>query len=247
MVTRGRRQSLAAKNALVAVAYMRASTDDQRLSPDAQRAAIEAWAAREGVKVASWHVDQGVCSVDAIDERPALLGAMAALREHKADLLVVAKRDRLSRDVVLTAMIERDVTKLGARVVSAAGEGNGSTPADQFMRTVIDGAAQYERALIRARTKAALAAKKAKGEKTGGDSPYGHRLAADGVHLEQDEAEQVIIARALALSASGATIRGIADALNAEGHLNRAGKAFAFQSVYRWLRPLLEVAVDVRG
>src|ERR1019366_5979320 len=97
---------------------------------------------------------------------------LAALREHGAGVLVVAKRDRIARDVVLTAGVEREAGRLGARVTSAAGEGNGSSPADGFMRTVIDGAAEYERALIRARTKAALAAKKAKGECVG-QVPYG--------------------------------------------------------------------------
>ena len=47
----------------------------------------------------------------------------------------------------------------GARLVSATGEGNGDSPADAFLRTVIDGAAQYERGLVRARTRAALAVK----------------------------------------------------------------------------------------
>ena len=45
---------------LVAVAYLRASKDEQRLSPEAQRAAVEAWAAREGVQVAAYFIDQGV-------------------------------------------------------------------------------------------------------------------------------------------------------------------------------------------
>jgi DNA invertase Pin-like site-specific DNA recombinase len=155
-------------NPLVAVASIRVSKEEQKLGPEAQRAAIEAWAAREGVLVASWHVDQGVCSVTPIDERPGLCAALAALREHGAGVLVVAKRDRIARDVVLAAGVEREAARMGARVVSASGEGNGDSPADQFMRTVVDGAAQYERGLIRARTKAALAAKRAKGEKTGG-------------------------------------------------------------------------------
>jgi DNA invertase Pin-like site-specific DNA recombinase len=51
----------------VAVAYIRVSKDEQKLGPEAQRASIEAWATREGIAVASWHVDQGVCSVTAID------------------------------------------------------------------------------------------------------------------------------------------------------------------------------------
>src|SRR5207253_1974262 len=98
---------------------------------------------------------------------------------HKAGAIVVAKRDRIARDVVLSAMIERAA---GVPVVSASGEGNGTSPADAFMRTVIDGAAQYERGLIRARTKAALAAKAARGERVGG-VPFGMRVDVDGVRL----------------------------------------------------------------
>src|SRR5580658_8137960 len=176
-------------NPRLAVAYLRASKDEQKLGPEAQRAAIEAWAAREGVQVAAWHVDQGVCSVTPIEGRPGLVAALASLREHGAGVLVVAKRDRIARDVVLTAMVERATRASGAVVVSAAGEGNGSTPADGFMRTVIDGAAEYERALIRARTRAALAAKSAKGERVG-TVPFGYRLDVDGVRLEADSVEQ---------------------------------------------------------
>ena len=101
---------------LVAVAYIRVSKDDQKLGPDAQRASIEAWAAREGVQVAAWHVDQGVCSVTPIDQRPALVAALASLREHGAGVLVVAKRDRIARDVVLTAGVERAAAAAGAVV-----------------------------------------------------------------------------------------------------------------------------------
>ena len=121
-------------NPLVAVGYLRASTDDQKLSPEAQRASVEAWAKREGVTVAAWHVDS-VCSVTPVEDRPGLVAALASLREHGAGVLVVAKRDRIARDVVLTATVERAAGALGARVVSAAGEGStGDSPADAMMR-----------------------------------------------------------------------------------------------------------------
>jgi DNA invertase Pin-like site-specific DNA recombinase len=210
----------------IVVAYIRVSKDDQKLGPEAQRASIEAWARSQGVHVAAWHVDQGVCSVTPIDGRPGLCAALASLREHRAGVLVCAKRDRLSRDVVLTAMVERAAEACGARVVSAAGEGNGDTPADGFMRTVIDGAAAYERALIRARTKAALAAKARKGERIGG-VPYGFRVAADGIHLEHDEHEQATIVTVRALASEGLSQRAIAAALAARGALSRAGRPFA--------------------
>src|ERR1700677_2783307 len=99
---------------LVAVAYIRVSKDEQRLGPEAQRASIEAWAAREGVSVAAWCVDQGVCSVTPIDQRPALVAALTALREHGAGVLVVAKRDRIARHPVLTAGVERAAAAAGA-------------------------------------------------------------------------------------------------------------------------------------
>lgn len=220
---------------LVAVAYVRVSKDDQKLGPEAQRASIEAWAAREGVSVVAWHVDQGVCSVTAIDQRPALLAALASLREHGAGVLVVAKRDRVARDVVLTAGVERAAAGAGAVVVSAAGEGNGDSPADGFMRTVIDGAAQYERALIRARTTAALAVIRARGQKTGGSVPYGYSVAADGRTLIAVEAEQRTIARARALAAEGRSLRAVAAQLAAEGHTSRKGSPFCAAQVGRML------------
>jgi len=218
-------------SALVAVSYIRASKEEQRLSPEAQRASIEAWATREGIHVAAWHVDH-VCSVTAVEERPALVKALAALREHGAGILLVAKRDRVARDVVVAATVDRAVASSGARVVSAAGEGNGDAPADQFMRGVIDCAAQYERGLIRARTKAALAAKSAKGERIGA-VPYGFALAVDGVHLETDADEQAVIRRARELRAQGWSLREVAASLAHDGHVSRTRRSFDAKQIAR--------------
>jgi hypothetical protein len=52
----------------VAVAYLRASTDEQRLSAAAQRAHIRDWAAREHIVVAGWYVDRAVRSITPIAE-----------------------------------------------------------------------------------------------------------------------------------------------------------------------------------
>jgi DNA invertase Pin-like site-specific DNA recombinase len=185
----------------VAVAYLRASKDEQRLSREAQRTAIEAWAMHEGVRVAAWCIDHGVRSVSPMAERPALRAALVALRQDNAGVFVVAKRDRIARDVVLAASITGAVALEGARVVSVSGEGNGDSPADAFIRTVIDGAAQYEHGLIRSRTCAALAAKRARGERIG-SVPLGFALDADGVRLVVDKREQATIARARELRAS---------------------------------------------
>jgi DNA invertase Pin-like site-specific DNA recombinase len=223
-----------AGNAKVAVGYVRVSTEDQRLGPEAQRAAIEAWAAREGVSLAAWHVDQGISGGSDLGDRPALVAALGELRALGAGVLVVAKRDRLARDVYVAATIERAVAQGGARVVTADGTANGDTPADAFMRTILDGAAAYERALIRARTKAALGAKAARGERTG-EVAYGYHLAADGIRIEADEAEQAVLAAVRELRAAGLSHRAIVQALADRGLVSRSGRAFGQTQIARML------------
>jgi site-specific DNA recombinase len=93
------------------------------------------------------------------------------------------------------------------------------------MRIVIDGAAQYEHGLIRARTRAALAAKRARGERVGA-VPYGFALDRDGVRLFAAEREQAAIARARELRAIGLSLRAVALRLAVEGHVSRMGRAF---------------------
>jgi len=227
----------------VAVALIRVSTNKQEIGPTAQRTAIEAWAAREGVSVVAWH-EETVCSTTALDRRPGLVAALESLRVHGAGAMVVAKRDRISRDPVLSATIEGMVAKVGATLVSAAGEGNGSTPADEFMRGVIDCAAKYEHALIKARTRAAMQALRDAGKPCGGAAPYGLRYIdgpmrthKDGSMspvrvLVEDEGEQAVLARARALRASGASLRAIVEAL---GPVSRKGTPFAVSALHAML------------
>jgi site-specific DNA recombinase len=218
----------------LAIAYLRVSTEEQQLGPQAQRSAIEAWARRAGVEVVAWHVDQGVSGSTGIEERPALATALQDARERGAGVVVVAKRDRLARDVVIAALVEKAAQRAGARVVSADGVANGDTPQDAFMRTVVDGAAAYERALIRARTKAALAVKKEAGLRVG-SVPLGYRLAADGRTLKADEREQAVVREARALRARRLSMVKIAEALTARGFATRSGGRWHAQQVARML------------
>lgn len=222
-------------NEAVAVAYLRASTTDQHLSPDAQRAAIEAWAQRSGVTIASWHVDQGVSGGSELDDRPALAEALAAIQLTRAGVFVVARRDRIARDSGIAIAIDRAVNASGALVVSADGVGNGDAPADTFSRRIHDAAAEYERALIRLRTKAALAAKKAKGERAG-EVPYGYALATDGKHLVESADEQLVITAVLALRKERHSIRAIVTECARRGLVSRSGRAFGKTQIERLLR-----------
>ena len=216
-----------------AVAYLRASTDRQDLSPDAQRAAVIRWAAAQGVTVVAWCQDLGVSGGTPLEERPGLLAALDAVRAQGAGVLLVAKRDRLARDVLTAALVERLCEREGARVQAADGAGNGEGPEAQLLRGIVDLFAQYERAVIRARTKAALAVKKARGERTGG-VPMGSRVGEGGM-LAADDVERGAVARARELRGEGKSLRQIASALAAEGHAPR-GKKWHVETLARVVR-----------
>jgi DNA invertase Pin-like site-specific DNA recombinase len=162
---------------------------------------------RQGVSVVAMFEDHGVSGAAELGDRPSLLAALAAVRTHGAGVLVAAKRDRIARDTVVAAMVERTAVAAGAVVRTADGASDASGPEGLMMRGMTDLFAAYERELIRARTRAALGVKRARGERIGG-VPYGFELALDGVHLVAVEAEQRTIARARELRAHVPPRRG---------------------------------------
>jgi len=220
---------------LLGVAYLRRSKEqtESKLGLEAQRAMIEAWALRENVTIVAWREDDGVSGSVPGDKRLGLLQALSDLRTHAAGLLVVAKRDRLARDVSHACFIARDVALHGATIVAADGNGNGSEPAEALMRTLLDAFAEHERAMIRARTKSALAIKRARGEKTGGYPPYG--FDAINGRLLPNEAEQAVITAIRELQRDGLTLAQIVRTLEGRRIFNRVGKPLHRKSVERIL------------
>ena len=103
-----------------------------------------------------------------------------------------------------------------------------------MMRGIVDVFAAYERDVIRARTRAALGVKKARGERVG-EVTYGYRLAGDGVRLEEDAAEQAVLSAVRELRAAGLSQRAIAGELTARGMLSRVGTPFRQTQVCRLL------------
>ncbi len=201
--------------------YIRVSTDGQAASGlglEAQQAAITSAAARLGIPVAQWFTDAAVSGAASLEARPGLMAAVQALRRW--DVLICAKRDRLGRDVLNVAMLVRLVQRKGGRIVSAADEGtDGNSPADALMRTMLDAFAEFERALIATRTKAALKAKRARGYRAG-NVPFGFVAAPDG-QLHANAEEQQVIGLIATLRSTGLSLRAIAAELNRQGYTTR--------------------------
>lgn len=206
-----------------AIGYVRVSTADQATSGlglEAQRESIARCAAGLGAEVGGVFADEGVSGSVSIEGRPGLLAAVGELR--RGDVLLVAKRDRLGRDVVAVALLERLVARKGARIVSAAGEGTADDdPGSILMRRLLDAFAEHERLLIGARTKAALRAKRARGERAG-NVPWGFRALEDGRLVE--EPREVEVARLAAeLRRDGLTVSEVEVALRDRGVRGRNG------------------------
>jgi DNA invertase Pin-like site-specific DNA recombinase len=209
-----------------AVALTRVSTDEKRqeLGAEAQRRAITAWAEANGVEIVAWFSDEvsGTCDVES---RPGLVAAVAAMGAQDAGTLIVQKLDRLARNPLVAEITKRDVNKMGGRIVAADGIGNGGTPADELIRSVVGAVAEYEAAVIRQRIKAALAVKRDRGERLGG-APYGYR--AEGAkgerRLVEHPEEQAVLAAIRELRGQGLTVRAIATELERRGVLGRVWK-----------------------
>lgn len=217
-----------------AVPYLRESTDDQAESGAGRAAQLDAcisYCERLGWAMTTPSVDDGVSGAATLDKRPGLLGALAML--EPGDVLLVAKRDRLGRDPIAITMIEAAVHRQGGRVISAANEGT-ETPDDPtsvLMRRIFDAFAEYERLIIKFRTRSALAAKRKRGQRTGG-IPLGFDLVDDGqrskadrpIRLKANEGEQATIALIRIYRADGQSLRAIADSLTRQGIPTKEGR-----------------------
>jgi DNA invertase Pin-like site-specific DNA recombinase len=147
---------------------------------------------------------------DALDRRPQLAAALSAARRHRCSV-AVAKLDRLSRDVhFISGLMAHRVPFLVAEL---------GPDVDPFILHLFAALAEKERALIATRTKAALAAAKARGVKLGGPKlATARKHTVQAIKTAADRHAANVLPVIDEVRRSGATtLRDIADALNARG------------------------------
>ena len=198
-----------------AVAYLRVSTARQGrsgLGIEAQRESVTRFAEAENFKIVGEFVEiETGKGADALDRRPQLAAALATGRVTRCPV-IVAKLDRLSRDVAFVAGLMAEkvpfiVAELGA-------------DADPFMLHLYAALAEKERRLISERTKSALAARKAQGATLGNqrNAPSAAALGRRALIDEADAFASNVFPIIEALRASGVRdLRGLAEALNSRG------------------------------
>ena len=219
------------------VVYCRVSTDkqaDRGVSLDAQQAKAKAYAELYDLDIVDVVIDAAASAKTLA--RPGLERALGLLKAGKADALLVVKLDRLTRSVAdLGKLVERYFAPGKAALLSVGEQIDTRSAAGRLVLNVLASVSQWEREAIGERTSAALQHKASQGEYTGGDVPYGFRLAACGERLEPESREQILLAQARRLRRKGLSLRAVARELVAKGFRTRTGRPFAAVQVQRML------------
>lgn len=209
------------------VLYVRVSTEEQAAHGyglDAQRAELERAARFHDWEVVELVGDEGASGKDL--DRPRLRHALELIADGKADGLAVAKLDRLSRSVVDFGDLLEWLQAAGGTLAALDLQVDTATPGGHLVANVLMAVAEWERRTIAVRTKAGLAAKRARGE------PTGRAAIADNPDL---------VARVAQLQADGNTLSEIARTLTAEGWPTVRGgttwRASSLQAITGYRRP----------
>ncbi|HEY2027849.1 MAG TPA: recombinase family protein [Myxococcales bacterium] len=211
------------------IAYLRVSTEkqaDRGVSLDAQRAKVTAYAQLYELELLETIVDSGASAKTL--QRPGLARALGMLEDGRADALLIAKLDRLTRSVRdLGQLVEAYFGPGKAALLSVGEQIDTRSAAGRLVLNVLASVSQWEREAIGERTSAALRHKASQGEYIGGRVPYGFALSADGARLMPNAAEQAVITAARKARHEGRSFAAIAAVLLRRGIRSRTGRAFA--------------------
>jgi DNA invertase Pin-like site-specific DNA recombinase len=209
------------------VLYSRVSTDEQAQSGyglDAQRTELARAAVFHRWDVVDVVRDEGASGKDL--DRPGLRHALELIAAGAADGIAVAKLDRLSRSVVDFGDVLEWLQAAGGSLAALDLQVDTSTPGGHLVANVLMAVAEWERRTIAARTKAGLAAKRARGEATGRPAIADH---------------PALVARVLELHAEHPSLSEVARILTEEGwptvRGGRAWRASALQRIVGYQRP----------
>jgi DNA invertase Pin-like site-specific DNA recombinase len=176
--------------------YLRVSTEDQ--SFESQEMELRNYCRRRGWKILEGYREK---ESGAKTTRPELERMLQAVRAGKLEIVVAYKLDRIGRSLTHLALVIDELARLNVALVCTS-QGIDTTdgnPAGRLQLGVLMAVAEFERSLIRERTKAGLRAAKARGRALGRPATAAahrgevRRLLSEGRSMRE-------VARALGIS-----------------------------------------------
>jgi DNA invertase Pin-like site-specific DNA recombinase len=205
---------------------------------ETQTAAIERFVDQRGDRLVKILAETGVSGVSAkLAHRIALGEALHMLNRNEADGIVVDRLDRLGRDIYVQEKILHDVRALGCVVASCNPTeqdalDNDTDPIRKMTRQILAVVADYERAMIIARTQAGRRRALANGGWAGGMTPYGYESDGNG-RLREVAHEMDAISQARTMRRVGASYQTICEYLTVAGVRLRKGTKFHVEVIKR--------------
>ena len=222
-----------------AVGYVRVSTENQNgadsFGLETQRDAIIKYCTANGLELVQIFEDPALSGSLPALERPGLLAVLEAVQE--GDKVIVARLDRIARDLYLSLWVEKEIRKAGAELISISEPYRWNDPTQKLLLNIIMSFAEFERSLITSRLSSGRKTKARQGGYAGGKAPIGYRAKRGDKSLTLDEEKASTVRRVFELRETmpGASLLKIADILNSEGYTTKEGKPFHPMQVKRTL------------
>lgn len=223
-----------------AIGYARVSSQEQIMgtSLDNQKAQIQSYAVMRGIELVSVLIDAGISGGKPLAARPEGSKLAAMIEAGEVEGVIITKLDRGFRSASdclnnVEAWEKRTVSlhilNLGGTTIDT------STPTGKFFITVMAGAAELERNLIRERCNEGRKVRRAEGKRIG-EIPFGYTLDDDGRTLLEHPGEQEALTLIHSMREQSRSLRDIADELNSRGYKAKKGGKWTHGQVQAVLR-----------
>ena len=215
-----------------AVIYARFSSDNQREeSIEGQLRECKAFAEKNGYLIVGTYIDRAYSARTA--DRPDFQNMIKDSANKTFDYVIVWKLDRFSRDRIDSAMYKSVLKKNKVKVVSAT-ENITDDPTGILMEAVLEGMSEYYSADLSEKVIRGLTENALKCKFNGGTIPIGYKVNGSQ-YFEVDPLTAPAVVEAFESYANGATMRQVADELNAKGVKNNVGGMVTENTVARML------------
>ena len=222
---------MANKGSQKALAYYRTSSQtnvgSDKDSLKRQRDAVAAFAKSAGYEVVEEFYDAAVSGADAVDARPGFADMLRRIAGSGVRTIIVETANRFARDLIVQETGWRYLQGLGVTLIAADSPDSflDSTPTAVLIRQVLGAVAQFEKAALVAKLRAARERKKRETGKCGGRKS-----------VAEASPETVAVAKKLArypINGRKRSLREIAAELEAAGHATSAGTRYSAGAVAR--------------
>ena len=220
--------------------YIRVSSVEQTkgTSLSEQQRQIEAYAILKEIELLGVLIDPAIKGEVPIQNRPNGKILVEAINNGSIDCVIVTKLDRAFRSAsdCLVTVETWEKKNIGLHILNIGGQTiDTTTPTGKFFLTIMAGAAELEKNLIKERCASGREARRAEGKRIG-EIPFGMDLGLDEKTLIINETEQQVLSVIRKHKDEGKTLQSISDELNAHGYQTKKGKQWSTGTVWNLTR-----------